>query len=95
MMLTFVTTCTRGAWDECIDGSVAGKRQAAIDRFSDPKSDSFIMLLTTKAGGVGINLVAADNVLSSTRTGTRRTTFKLWHVVTALASGSRSKCTDC
>ena len=42
---------------ERIDGSITGKkRQMAIDRFQakDAKSDqSFIMLLSTRAGGVG------------------------------------------
>jgi superfamily II DNA/RNA helicase len=48
----------------CIDGGVGGgRRQAEIDRFSKPGSDVFIMLLTTKAGGVGINLTAADTVI--------------------------------
>jgi SNF2 family DNA or RNA helicase len=48
----------------CIDGGVSGpKRQAEIDRYSKPGSDVFIMLLTTKAGGVGINLTAADTVI--------------------------------
>jgi hypothetical protein len=49
---------------EMITGSVSGaKRQRAIDRFSRPDSDCFIMLLTTKAGGVGINLTAADTAI--------------------------------
>ncbi|RKP40233.1 SNF2 family N-terminal domain-containing protein, partial [Dimargaris cristalligena] len=45
---------------ERIDGSIKGElRQAAIDRFStDP--NSFVFLLCTRAGGVGINLTAAD-----------------------------------
>ena len=57
-----------------IDGTVTGrKRQAAIDRFqqavsSDPArlSDGqglFAMLLSTRAGGVGITLTAADTVI--------------------------------
>jgi chromodomain-helicase-DNA-binding protein 7 len=49
---------------EMITGSVSGaKRQRAIDRFSRPDSDCFVMLLTTKAGGVGINLTAADTAI--------------------------------
>ncbi|ORX92777.1 hypothetical protein K493DRAFT_263097 [Basidiobolus meristosporus CBS 931.73] len=45
---------------ERIDGSVRGEmRQAAIDRFS-ATDDSFVFLLCTRAGGVGINLTAAD-----------------------------------
>lgn len=38
-------------------------RQAAIDRFSKPDSDRFVFLLSTRAGGVGINLTAADTVI--------------------------------
>ncbi|KAJ3053100.1 choline dehydrogenase 7 [Rhizophlyctis rosea] len=46
---------------ERIDGGVRGDlRQAAIDRFSKPDSDTFVFLLCTRAGGVGINLTAAD-----------------------------------
>lgn len=43
---------------ERIDGSVPGEqRQAAIDRFSTlPIEESFVFLLCTRAGGVGINL---------------------------------------
>jgi SNF2 family DNA or RNA helicase len=49
---------------ERIDGCVKGNdRQAAIDRFSRPESDRFVFLLCTKAGGVGINLTAADTVI--------------------------------
>ncbi|KAG9355229.1 hypothetical protein JZ751_000067 [Albula glossodonta] len=44
-----------------IDGRVRGNlRQAAIDRFSRPDSDRFVFLLCTRAGGLGINLTAAD-----------------------------------
>jgi chromodomain-helicase-DNA-binding protein 7 len=49
---------------ERIDGSVRGNtRQASIDRFSDPAQDRFVFLLSTRAGGVGINLTAADTVV--------------------------------
>lgn len=49
---------------ERIDGNITGNdRQAAIDRFCNPNSESFIMLLSTRAGGVGINLTAADTVI--------------------------------
>ena len=49
---------------ERIDGCIKGNdRQAAIDRFSKPDSDRFVFLLCTKAGGVGINLTAADTVI--------------------------------
>lgn len=49
---------------ERIDGNITGNdRQAAIDRFCNPDSSAFIMLLSTRAGGVGINLTAADTVI--------------------------------
>ena len=49
---------------ERIDGGIKGNdRQAAIDRFSAPDSDRFVFLLCTRAGGVGINLTAADTVI--------------------------------
>ena len=60
----------RGFRQERIDGSITGmKRQAAIDRFqakdvSGERDPPFIMLLSTRAGGVGINLTAADTCVS-------------------------------
>ncbi|KAI8817172.1 SNF2 family N-terminal domain-containing protein [Fimicolochytrium jonesii] len=49
---------------ERIDGGVRGDlRQAAIDRFSAPDSETFVFLLCTRAGGVGINLTAADTCI--------------------------------
>lgn len=49
---------------ERLDGRVRGpERQKAIDRFSDPDEDVFVMLLSTRAGGLGINLTAADTVI--------------------------------
>ncbi|KAI3377029.1 hypothetical protein L3Q82_000245 [Scortum barcoo] len=49
---------------ERIDGRVRGNlRQAAIDRFSKPDSERFVFLLCTRAGGLGINLTAADTCI--------------------------------
>eukprot|EP00965_Chrysotila_dentata_P153905 5086908-Pleurochrysis_carterae.AAC.5 len=50
---------------ERLDGSVCGgERQEAIDRFQHGEADSaFAFLLSTRAGGVGINLTAADTVV--------------------------------
>ncbi|EOD17057.1 Chromodomain helicase DNA binding protein, partial [Emiliania huxleyi CCMP1516] len=54
----------RGFSHERLDGGVTGeRRQAAIDRFCAPGSNTFLFLLGTKAGGVGINLTAADTVI--------------------------------
>jgi len=48
---------------ERIDGNVSEiDRQAAIERFAIEK-DVFVFLLCTRAGGVGINLTAADTVI--------------------------------
>ncbi|AQZ17821.1 ISW2 (YOR304W) [Zygosaccharomyces parabailii] len=47
-----------------IDGSTAHEdRIEAIDDFNKPDSDKFVFLLTTRAGGLGINLVTADTVI--------------------------------
>lgn len=47
-----------------IDGSTPHEeRIAAIDDYNRPDSDKFIFLLTTRAGGLGINLTSADIVV--------------------------------
>lgn len=47
-----------------IDGSTAHEdRITAIDDYNKPGSEKFIFLLTTRAGGLGINLTSADIVI--------------------------------
>ncbi|KAI0387068.1 PHD/FYVE-zinc-finger like domain-containing protein [Hypomontagnella monticulosa] len=47
-----------------IDGGIDGpKKQVQIDAFNAPDSPLFAMLLSTRAGGVGINLATADTVI--------------------------------
>lgn len=47
-----------------IDGSTSHEdRIEAIDDYNAPDSDKFIFLLTTRAGGLGINLTSADIVI--------------------------------
>jgi len=47
-----------------IDGSTAHEdRIAAIDEYNKPGSEKFLFLLTTRAGGLGINLTTADIVV--------------------------------
>ncbi|KAK6074830.1 SNF2 family domain-containing protein [Seiridium cupressi] len=47
-----------------IDGGTAHEdRIAAIDEYNKPGSEKFIFLLTTRAGGLGINLTSADIVI--------------------------------
>uniref|UniRef100_A0A8C7TP23 Chromodomain helicase DNA binding protein 4a n=1 Tax=Oncorhynchus mykiss TaxID=8022 RepID=A0A8C7TP23_ONCMY len=49
---------------ERIDGSITGgMRQEAIDRFNAPGAVQFAFLLSTRAGGLGINLATADTVI--------------------------------
>ena len=47
-----------------IDGGTAHEdRIAGIDEYNKPGSEKFIFLLTTRAGGLGINLTSADIVI--------------------------------
>ena len=47
-----------------IDGSTAHEdRISAIDDYNKPDSEKFVFLLTTRAGGLGINLTSADIVV--------------------------------
>merc|ERR1711994_916405 len=49
---------------ERIDGGITGSmRQEAIDRFNKPNAEQFVFLLSTRAGGFGINLATADTVI--------------------------------
>ncbi|KAL4068818.1 SNF2 family N-terminal domain-containing protein [Scleroderma yunnanense] len=57
--------CLFRAFKYCrIDGSTAhDERIIAIDEYNKPDSEKFIFLLTTRAGGLGINLTTADIVI--------------------------------
>ncbi|SPN97421.1 related to CHD1 - transcriptional regulator [Cephalotrichum gorgonifer] len=47
-----------------LDGSMSGlEKQKRIDAYNAPGSDIFAFLLSTRAGGVGINLATADTVI--------------------------------
>jgi len=47
-----------------LDGTIAaGPRRAAIEHFNAPESQDFCFLLSTRAGGLGINLMTADTVI--------------------------------
>ena len=49
---------------ERLDGSTsASSRSAAVDRFCRKSYQRFVMLLSTRAGGLGLNLTAADTVI--------------------------------
>lgn len=47
-----------------LDGTMSiNKRQKLVDRFNDPQSEEFIFLLSSKAGGCGINLIGANRLI--------------------------------
>ncbi|OAP54532.1 hypothetical protein AYL99_10980 [Fonsecaea erecta] len=54
----------RGHAYQRLDGTIAaGPRRVAIDHFNAPDSTDFCFLLSTRAGGLGINLMTADTVI--------------------------------
>lgn len=49
---------------ERLDGSTSSSSRAhAVDRFNRKSMQRFVMLLSTRAGGLGLNLTAADIVI--------------------------------
>lgn len=47
-----------------LDGSTGrARRNLQMKMFNKPESETFIFLLSTRAGGLGINLTAADTVI--------------------------------
>lgn len=57
--------CTTQKWVSLrLDGSCSVKqRQALVDTFNDPKHPSFVLLLSSKAGGVGLNIIGANRLV--------------------------------
>ena len=54
----------RGYSYQRLDGTIAaGSRRLAIDHFNAPGSNDFAFILSTRAGGLGINLMTADTVI--------------------------------
>lgn len=60
-----IVICVCSSAEYCrIDGGTAHEdRISAIDEYNAPGSEKFVFLLTTRAGGLGINLVTADIVV--------------------------------
>ncbi|KAL3955896.1 hypothetical protein ACCO45_008742 [Purpureocillium lilacinum] len=47
-----------------LDGTMnVNKRQKLVDRFNDPEGEEFVFLLSSKAGGCGINLIGANRLV--------------------------------
>ncbi|XP_055333572.1 chromatin-remodeling complex ATPase chain Iswi-like [Paramacrobiotus metropolitanus] len=57
--------CVWSNYEYCrLDGSTAHEdREEAITEFNSPRSKKFLFLLSTRAGGLGINLTSADTVI--------------------------------
>lgn len=54
----------RGYSYQRLDGTIAAaSRRLAIDHFNAPDSSDFAFILSTRAGGLGINLMTADTVV--------------------------------
>lgn len=47
-----------------LDGSMTiNKRQKLVDRFNNPDGTEFVFLLSSKAGGCGLNLIGANRLV--------------------------------
>lgn len=57
--------CDQNKWPVLrLDGSVNGnKRTQLVDKFNDPNSAQFAFLLSSKAGGCGINLIGGSRLV--------------------------------
>ncbi|RAL03806.1 uncharacterized protein BO80DRAFT_491563 [Aspergillus ibericus CBS 121593] len=55
---------TRGYGSLRLDGTMTvGKRQKLVDKFNDPDGAEFVFLLSSKAGGCGLNLIGANRLV--------------------------------
>jgi DNA repair and recombination RAD54-like protein len=59
------TLCTKNRYPICrLDGSTGiSKRQKLVKKFNDPTEDCFVFLLSSKAGGCGINLIGGNRLV--------------------------------
>ncbi len=57
--------CRENSWGFCrLDGSVTmKKRQKMVDEFNDPSSSLIAFLLSSKAGGCGLNLIGGNRLV--------------------------------
>lgn len=47
-----------------LDGTMnVSKRQKLVDKFNDPEGEEFVFLLSSKAGGCGLNLIGANRLV--------------------------------
>ncbi|KNE64752.1 hypothetical protein AMAG_10102 [Allomyces macrogynus ATCC 38327] len=57
--------CQSRAWGSLrLDGTMTvKKRQKLVDQFNDPNGSEFVFLLSSKAGGCGLNLIGANRLI--------------------------------
>ena len=61
-MLTYTLNLRYGYFR--LDGTMTiNKRQKLVDQFNDPEGKEFVFLLSSKAGGCGINLIGANRLI--------------------------------
>ena len=61
----FERMCRNNRWGNFrLDGTMnINKRQKLVDKFNDPESPEFVFLLSSKAGGCGLNLIGANRLV--------------------------------
>ncbi|KAE8215657.1 hypothetical protein CF327_g1084 [Tilletia walkeri] len=61
----FERMCRINRWGHFrLDGTMnVSKRQKLVDKFNDPEGGEFIFLLSSKAGGCGLNLIGANRLV--------------------------------
>ncbi|KAK0521742.1 DNA-dependent ATPase protein rad54 [Tilletia horrida] len=61
----FERMCRINRWGHFrLDGTMTiNKRQKLVDKFNDPEGGEFIFLLSSKAGGCGLNLIGANRLV--------------------------------
>jgi hypothetical protein len=80
----------RGFPFQRLDGPMPNDlRVRAVDRYNAPESTEYVFLLSTGAGGLGINLATADTVSYLTQNGIRRTIFG-WNLVRIASDKQRT-----
>lgn len=61
-ILWLIVLCRYGFFR--LDGTMAtAKRQKLVDQFNNPEGKEFVFLLSSKAGGCGINLIGANRLI--------------------------------
>jgi hypothetical protein len=86
----------RGFTFQRLDGSMPhDPRVRAADHYNAPESTDYAVLLSARAGGLGINLATADAVPYLTLTGIHRTSFRRNLVRIASDKQTTLKYSDC